>query len=49
MATVRKLVHQAAHLGQAIRDAQKYGWKFNDTGLAEVNVIIMNIIIMSLL
>ncbi|KAJ3612566.1 hypothetical protein NHX12_020837, partial [Muraenolepis orangiensis] len=34
MATVRKLLHQASLLGQAIRDSQKFGWTFNETGLS---------------
>lgn len=29
----KKLMHQAALLGQALRDSRNYGWKFEETGM----------------
>lgn len=31
----KKLMHQAALLGQALKDSKNYGWKVEDTGVGE--------------
>lgn len=31
----KKLMHQAALLGQALKDSRNYGWKVEDTGVGE--------------
>lgn len=31
----KKLMHQAALLGQALKDSRNYGWKVEDTGMRE--------------
>uniref|UniRef100_UPI003AB0C833 thioredoxin reductase 1, cytoplasmic-like n=1 Tax=Centroberyx gerrardi TaxID=166262 RepID=UPI003AB0C833 len=31
MSSIRKLLHQASLLGEAIQDSQKYGWRFKET------------------
>lgn len=32
----KKLMHQAALLGQALKDSRNYGWKLEDTGVGEI-------------
>lgn len=31
----KKLMHQAALLGQALKDSRNYGWKVEDTGVGD--------------